>query len=79
LRSSWPPSLKAVPPNVKCGSPAISADGTTLYTVSRGHFWTRYAYLLALNTSALSLLWSTSLVGILDDGCNVLLPRDGEG
>jgi Bacterial Ig-like domain (group 3) len=82
----WPPSASAVPPNVKCGSqrsalnlaPAISADGTTLYTVSRGHFWQRYAYLLALNTSDLSLQWSTSLLGILDDGCGVLLPPDGE-
>jgi hypothetical protein len=82
----WPPSQNAVPPNVKCGAqrsalnlgPAISADGTTLYTVSRGHFWSRYAYLLSLNTSDLSLQWSTSLVGILDDGCNVLLPPDGQ-
>jgi hypothetical protein len=82
----WPPGQNAVPPNVKCGSqrsalnlgPAISADGTTLYTVSRGHFWSRYAYLLSLNTSDLSLQWSTSLVGILNDGCNVLLPPDGQ-
>jgi hypothetical protein len=81
----WPPSQGAIPPNVKCGTqrsalnlaPAISADGTTLYTVSRGHFWPRYAYLLALNTSDLSLQWSTSLVGLLNDGCNVLLPLDG--
>jgi hypothetical protein len=82
----WPPSQNAVPQNVKCGSqrsalnvaPAISADGTTLYTVSRGHLWARYAFLVAVNTSDLSLQWSTSLLGILDDGCNVLLPPDGE-
>jgi Big-like domain-containing protein len=82
----WPPSQNAVPPSVKCGSqrsalnvaPAISADGTTLYTISRAHSWPRYAYLLALNTSDLSLQWSKSLVGILNDGCNVLLPPDGQ-
>ena len=81
----WPPSQNAVPPNTKCGTqrsalnlaPAISADGTTLYTVSRGHLWQRYAYVVAVNTSDLSLQWSASLVGILDDGCNVLLPLDG--
>jgi hypothetical protein len=82
----WPPSATAVPPNVACGSqrpglnvsPAISADGSTLYTVSRAHFRGRAAYLLALNTSDLSLQWSTSMVGLLDDGCNVLLPPDGQ-
>jgi hypothetical protein len=82
----WPPSASAVPPNRRCGSqrpglnitPTISNDGTTLYTVSRGHFWPRASYLLALNTSDLSLQWSTSLTGLLDDGCNVLLPPDGQ-
>ena len=82
----WPPSQRAVPPNVKCGTqrsalnlaPAISGDGSTLYTVSRGHFWARYGYLLAVNTADLSLQWSTPLAGILDDGCNVLLPPDGQ-
>ncbi len=82
----WPPSQNAVPPNVKCGTqrsalnvaPAISADGSTLYTLSRAHFWQRDAYLLALHTSDLSLQWSTSLTGILNDGCNGLLPPDGQ-
>jgi Bacterial Ig-like domain (group 3) len=82
----WPPSADAVPPNRSCGSqrpglniaPAISADGSTVYTVSRGHFWGRASYLLALNTADLSLQWSTSLTGLLDDGCNVLLPPDGQ-
>ena len=82
----WPPSQNAVPPNTKCGSeraalnlaPAISADGSTLYTVSRGHFWPRSAYLLAVNTADLSLQWSSSLQDLLDDGCNILLPPDGQ-
>jgi len=82
----WPPSANAVPGNVKCGTerpalnlaPAISADGSTLYTVGRGHFWGRDAYLLAVNTADLSLQWSASLQGLFDDGCNVLLPPDGQ-
>ena len=82
----WPPSADAVPGNVKCGSqrpglnlaPAISADGSTVYTVSRAHFWGRASYLLALNTADLSLQWSASLQGLFDDGCNVLLPPDGQ-
>ena len=82
----WPPSANAVPGNITCGSqrpglniaPAISADGSTLYTVSRAHFWGRESYLLALNTADLSLQWSTSLLGLFDDGCNVLLPPDGQ-
>jgi Big-like domain-containing protein len=82
----WPPSANAVPPNVNCGSqraalnlaPAISADGLTVYTVSRGHFWPRNASLLAINTADLSLQWSTSLQGLLADGCNVLLPPNGQ-
>jgi hypothetical protein len=82
----WPPSADAVPGNIKCGSqrpalnlaPAISADGSTVYTVSRAHFWGRESYLLAVNTSDLSLQWSTSLQALLDDGCNILLPPDGQ-
>lgn len=82
----WPPSQNAMPPDVKCGSqrsplnlaPAISLDGSTVYTVSRGHFWPRDAYLLAINSADLSLQWSTSLQDLLDDGCNILLPPDGQ-
>jgi len=82
----WPPSANAVPPSIPCGTqrpalnvaPAISADGSTLYTVSRAHFRGRASYLLALNTADLSLLWSTSMLGIFDDGCNILLPPDGQ-
>jgi Bacterial Ig-like domain (group 3) len=82
----WPPSQNAVPSSIACGSqrpslnvsPAISADGSTLYTVSRAHFTGRTAYLLALNTSDLSLQWSMSLRNLLEDGCNILLPPDGQ-
>jgi hypothetical protein len=82
----WPPYQNAMPGKRQCGSqrsalnlaPAVSADGSTIYTVSRGHFWPRSAYLIAVNASNLSLQWSTSLQDLLDDGCNVLLPPDGQ-
>jgi|CZKH01.1.fsa_nt_gi hypothetical protein len=82
----WPPSANAVPPNITCGSqrpglnvaPAISLDGSTVYAVSRAHFTGRAAYLLAVNAADLSLQWSTSMAGLLDDGCNILLPPDGQ-
>jgi hypothetical protein len=82
----WPPSANAVPGDLKCGTqrpalnlaPAISTDGSTLYTVSRGHFWGRDSYLLAVNTADLSLQWAASLQGLFDDGCNELLPPDGQ-
>jgi hypothetical protein len=56
----------------------ISLDGSTVYTVSRAHFTGRNSYLVAVNTADLSLQWSTSLAGLLDDGCNILLPPDGQ-
>ncbi|HEY6929272.1 MAG TPA: hypothetical protein VJA66_06315 [Thermoanaerobaculia bacterium] len=79
----WPPSSTAVPPGSPCGSqrpgvnviPAIASDGT-IYTVSRAHFNTRYAYVLAIRPN-LTPLWSTSLRSILDDGCDVLVPASG--
>jgi hypothetical protein len=82
----WPPSPGAVPHKVPCGSqrpainlaPAISADGSTLYAASRGHFWGRGSYLLAVNTADLSLQWATSLQKLFDDGCNVLMPPNGQ-
>jgi hypothetical protein len=82
----WPPSQGAQPPNTTCGSqraalnlaPAISVDGATIYTASRGHFWPRSGYLLAVNASDLSLQWAAPLQGIFNDGCNVLLPPDGQ-
>jgi hypothetical protein len=82
----WPPSANSVPPNISCGSqrpglnvaPVISIDGSTVYTVSRAHFTGRASYLVAINTADLSLQWSTSMIGLLNDGCNILLPPDGQ-
>jgi hypothetical protein len=79
----WPPSSSAVAPTSPCGSqrpalnvvPAIAPDGT-VYTVSRAHFNSRYAYLVALRPDS-TPLWSASLRGFLDDGCDVLLPPSG--
>src|SRR5258708_18414751 len=82
----WPRSSSAVPPTIVCGTqrpalnvaPVISTDGSTLYTVSRAHFRGRNSYLVALNTADLSLQWSTSMIGLFDHGCNILLPPDGQ-
>jgi len=70
----WPPPPNpdgslAVPPTTKCGrqraalnvAPAIGPDGT-IYTVSRGHFVTRYNYLIAV-TPDLKGKWAASLRG----------------
>jgi len=71
----WPPSPNAVPGTTTCGTqraglnvaPAIASDGT-VYTVSRGHFVTRYNYLIAVNPN-LTGKWAASLRGRLHDGC----------
>jgi hypothetical protein len=76
----WPPSPDAVPGSIKCGSqraglnvaPAIAPDGT-IYTVSRGHFVSRYNYLIAVNPD-LSGKWASSLRGHLHDGCHADSP-----
>src|SRR6266852_509644 len=79
----WPPRPDALPPTFPCGSqrpplnvaPAIAADGT-IYTISRAHFNSPYAYLVALDSN-LAPKWSVSLRYRLNDGCNVLLPPNG--
>jgi outer membrane protein assembly factor BamB len=79
----WPPSPNAVPPNTPCGSqrpglnvaPAIAPDGT-VYTVSRAHLNSRYAFVVALNPD-LTTKWSRSLRDRFNDGCNVTLPQNG--
>jgi len=78
----WPPSPDAIPPTGPCGSqrpginvvPAIAPDGT-IYTVSRAHRNSRYAYLVAAHPD-LTPAWSASLRGILNDGCGVIVPID---
>ena len=82
----WPPTASSIPRTVVCGvqrpalniAPAISADGSTLYTLSRSHYSGRDSYLIAVNTADLSLQWTASLQGLLSDGCNVLLPPNGQ-
>ena len=79
----WPPSTGATPPSILCGAqrpginvvPAIAPDGT-IYTLSRAHVADRYSYLVAAG-SDLTPKWASSLRGILNDGCGVLLPDDG--
>lgn len=86
----WPPSPDAVNATTPCGTqraalnvaPALAPDGT-IYTVSRGHFVSRYNYLIAVNPN-LTGKWAASLRGRLNDGCNdgtnsstSLLPLNG--
>lgn len=83
----WPPSPTAVAPffPAACGSqrpginvaPAVSADGTTVYTVSVAHFDNLASYVLAVNTVDLSPKWQASLQNRLTDGCGFVQP-DGE-
>jgi hypothetical protein len=82
----YPPSPNAVPPPppVICGSqrpglnsaPAVAPDGT-IYTVSVAHLWSRTAYLVAANND-LSPKWISAMSDRLQDGCNVLLPPNGQ-
>lgn len=80
----WPPSPNAVAPAITCGAqrpglnvaPAVGADGT-VYTVSRTHFNLKWAWLVAVNND-LTPKWAASLRNRLHDGCNVLLPANGE-
>ncbi len=78
----WPPAPDAVPPSAPCGAqrpginvvPAVAPDGT-IYTLSRAHANSRYAYLVAVHPD-LTPAWNVSLRGILNDGCGVLLLLD---
>lgn len=79
-----PPSPSAVAPSSLCGAqraglnvtPAVAPDGT-VYTVSRAHFNSRWGYLVAVNPD-LTPKWSASLRNRFNDGCNVLLPPNGQ-
>jgi len=76
----WPPSPTAVAPTQLCGSqrpginiaPAVGADGT-VYTISRAHFDSMAAYLIAANPD-LTPKWAASLQLRFNDGCGVILP-----
>jgi hypothetical protein len=80
----WPPSPNAVPGTVQCGSqrppvnasPAVGQDGT-VYVVSLAHLWDRQSYLIAVNSN-LTPKWNASLRDRFHDGCNVLLPPNGQ-
>jgi hypothetical protein len=81
----WPPAPNANPPTTQCGTqraalniaPAIAPDGT-IYTVSKGHFVSRYNYLIAVNPN-LTGRWAASLRGRLNDGCGVSFPIGNPG
>jgi outer membrane protein assembly factor BamB len=80
----WPPSADAVPPAAACGiqrvainaAPAVAPDGT-VYVVTRAHFSSRTAYLVALHAD-LTLKWSASLDERFDDGCGVPRAQGGQ-
>lgn len=85
LELPWPPAPDARPAQFACGpqrpglnvAPAVAPDGT-VYTVSRGHFASRAAYLVAVGPD-LAPRWAASLAGHLDDGCgSALLPPSGQ-
>jgi hypothetical protein len=79
----WPPSPTATPSTSRCGSqrpgvnstPAVGADGT-IYTVSKAHLNSRYAFLIAVNPD-MTPKWSASLRERFLDGCNVTIPPNG--
>lgn len=81
----WPPQANSNPQTTPCGSqraamniaPAIASDGT-IYTVSRGHFVTRYNYLVAVNSN-MTGKWAASFRGRLNDGCGVSFPIGNPG
>lgn len=79
----WPPSTTAVPNSIVCGTqrpgmniaPAVAPNGT-MYVVTRAHFSSRWAYLIAV-TPDLKQKWITTLRDRLTDGCGV--PRFSGG
>jgi hypothetical protein len=80
----WPPSPSAVPTTINCGTqriavsaaPAVAPDGT-IYIVTRSHFISRYAYLVAVNPD-LSPKWDASLRDRMSDGCGVPHTQGGQ-
>jgi hypothetical protein len=79
----WPPSPTAVAPTVTCGtqrpginaSPAVAANGT-IYLISRAHFISREAYLVAVKPN-LTQKWMATLRDRFRDGCGVPISLGG--
>src|SRR5882724_10997886 len=79
----WPPSPTATPGSVPCGTqrpginiaPAVAADGT-IYTVTRAHLISRWAYLIAVNPN-FTQKWIRSLRNRFNDGCGVSVSAGG--
>jgi hypothetical protein len=80
----WPPAPEALPATRPCGgqrpgvnvAPAVGEDGT-VYSVSRAHFNSRYAYVIAVGPD-LHPRWAASLRDRLADGCGTsVLPPSG--
>src|SRR5262249_33138432 len=79
----WPPSPTAVPPSITCGTqrvglniaPAVAPNGT-IYSLTRAHFISRYAYLVAINPD-LTLKWASSLRDRFHDGCRATAAEPG--
>jgi hypothetical protein len=55
-------------------APAVAPDGT-VYVISRAAGDSRYTYVVAVNPD-LTPRWATSLRGVLNDGCGVIVPSD---
>ena len=53
-------------------APAIAPDGS-IYSATTADFNSRYSYVVAVNPD-LTPKWSTSLRGVLNDGCGVTIP-----
>jgi hypothetical protein len=79
----WPPSPTAVAPTVTCGAqrpginaaPAVAANGT-IYLISRAHFISREAYLVAVKPN-LTQKWMANLRDRFRDGCGVPVSLGG--
>lgn len=79
----WPPSPNAAAPSIRCGAqrpgmnvaPAVAPDGT-IYTISRAHANSRWAFLVAVNPD-MTPKWAASLRHRFQDGCDVLVPPSG--
>lgn len=85
----WPPppnpdGTPVKPPLIDCGAqrpglnvaPAVGTDGT-VFTVSRAHHTSQDSFVVAVRPD-LSTKWVRSLRDILDDGCGVRVPDDGD-